>query len=89
MRLTTASLAFLRTLKARRKMELRWQPGFSLLEASMRRSGRNTSHQALDKDKDFQEEVRNAARTFANAVRLSREGKLERSDGGLVEPNPK
>jgi hypothetical protein len=29
-----------------------------------------TSHDELDKDKDFQEEVRNAARTLVSAVRL-------------------
>jgi multimeric flavodoxin WrbA len=48
-----------------------------------------TAHQALDDDKDFQEEVVNVARALGNAVRLSRAGKYENPGKGLVEPNPK
>ncbi len=48
-----------------------------------------TSHQALDDDEDFQENVRNAARTLANAITLSRAGKLQQPDAQLREPNPK
>jgi multimeric flavodoxin WrbA len=48
-----------------------------------------TSHEALDKDEDFQEETRNAARALCRAVILSRAGKYERPDDGLADPNPK
>lgn len=48
-----------------------------------------TSHQALDKDKDFEEGVRNAARTLANAIMLHRQGKLVQPDRDIKEPNPK
>lgn len=48
-----------------------------------------TSHEALDNDREFQEEVRNAARALGNAVRLARAGKLENPAAGLVEPDPK
>lgn len=48
-----------------------------------------TSHEALDQDNDFQEEVRNAARALGNAVRLSRAGKLGSPEFGLTDPNPK
>ncbi len=48
-----------------------------------------TSHQALDDDKAFQQEVLNVARALGNAVTLSRAGKLEDPANGLVEPNPK
>jgi multimeric flavodoxin WrbA len=48
-----------------------------------------TSHQALDEDVAFQEETLNVARALGNAIRLSREGKLQDSAKGLVEPNPK
>jgi multimeric flavodoxin WrbA len=48
-----------------------------------------TSHDSLDQDKDFQEEVRNAARTLINAVRLLRRGKFEQPDKSLREPRPK
>jgi multimeric flavodoxin WrbA len=48
-----------------------------------------TSHQALDKDEDFQEETRNAARALGNAVKLYREGKYQRPDQNLRDPNPK
>ncbi|WP_291868834.1 flavodoxin family protein [Bradyrhizobium sp.] len=48
-----------------------------------------TSHQALDEDHDFQEETRNAARALGHAILLSREGKYERPDDELEDPNPK
>jgi len=48
-----------------------------------------TSHDELDDDKEFQEEVRNAARTLVNAVRLLRRGELKQPDKSLREPRPK
>jgi multimeric flavodoxin WrbA len=48
-----------------------------------------TSHQALDEDEAFQEEVRNVARALGNAVRLARAGRLENPSHGLLEPEPK
>jgi multimeric flavodoxin WrbA len=48
-----------------------------------------TSHDELDRDKDFQEEVRNAARSLVTAARLLRRGELKRPDAGLREPRPK
>lgn len=48
-----------------------------------------TSHQALDRDSTFQQEVLNVARALGNAVGLAREGKLEEPGTGLLEPNPK
>jgi multimeric flavodoxin WrbA len=48
-----------------------------------------TSHQALDKDEPFQEEVRNVARALGRAVNLSRAGRFENPSQGLVEPEPK
>ena len=48
-----------------------------------------TSHDDLDVDKDFHEEVRNAARTLINAVRLLRRGEFKQADGSLREPRPK
>ncbi len=48
-----------------------------------------TSHDELDKDKDFQEEVRNAARSLTRAVRLLRRGELKQPDASLREPRPK
>ncbi|KRR13355.1 NADPH-dependent FMN reductase [Bradyrhizobium jicamae] len=48
-----------------------------------------TSHQALDEDRAFQDEVRNAARALGNAVKLARAGKFENPGKGLVDPNPK
>lgn len=48
-----------------------------------------TSHQALDSDSDFQDETRNVARTLATAVRLQRDGKYQRADDDLRDPNPK
>ena len=48
-----------------------------------------TSHEALDKDEDFQEETRNAARALACAIKLSRAGKYQRPDDDIDDPNPK
>src|SRR4030095_6271761 len=48
-----------------------------------------TSHDELDDDKGFQEEVRNAARTLVNAVRLLRRGELKQTDKSLREQRPK
>ena len=48
-----------------------------------------TSHDELDEDKDFQEEVRNAARSLITAVRLLRRGELKQPDASLREPRPK
>ena len=48
-----------------------------------------TSHEALDKDTDFQEEVRNAARTLCEAVRADRRGDLIEAGRALREPRPK
>jgi len=47
------------------------------------------SHDELDEDKDFQEEVRNAARSLTRAVRLLRHGALQQADASLREPRPK
>ena len=48
-----------------------------------------TSHDELDADRDFQEEVRNAARTLISAVALQRKGEFKRADTGLKDPRPK
>ncbi len=48
-----------------------------------------TSHDELDEDKDFQEEVRNAARSLTRAVCLLRRGALQQPDASLREPRPK
>jgi hypothetical protein len=48
-----------------------------------------TSHGALDRDQAVQEEVRNAARSLENTVRLMREGRYEQPDEGLTSPCPK
>ena len=48
-----------------------------------------TSHEALDKDKDVQEEVRNVARAVAHAVGELRAGRLKNADGGLKPPRVK
>lgn len=48
-----------------------------------------TSHQALDRDGDFQQEVVNVARALGSAIKLARAGKLEDPARGLVEPDPK
>ena len=41
------------------------------------------------KTRIFNEEVRNAARSLVNAVRLLRRGKLKQPDAALREPRPK
>ena len=48
-----------------------------------------TSHEALDRDGDVQEEVRNVARAVANAVRELRAGRLSQPDANLQRPRPK
>ncbi|MGH7852106.1 MAG: flavodoxin family protein [Candidatus Binatia bacterium] len=48
-----------------------------------------TSHDDLDRDTGFQEEVRNAARSLINAVRLLRRGELKQPGAALREPRPK
>jgi multimeric flavodoxin WrbA len=48
-----------------------------------------TSHDDLDRDKDFHEEVRNAARSLINGVRLYRRGEFRQPDRSLREPRPK
>jgi multimeric flavodoxin WrbA len=48
-----------------------------------------TSHDDLDKDEDFQEDVRNAARALVQAVKDRRSGKLQPPDRGLHEARPK
>ncbi|HKS87447.1 MAG TPA: flavodoxin family protein [Pseudolabrys sp.] len=48
-----------------------------------------TSHDDLDQDRDFQNDVRNAARALAQAVNDRRSGKLEPPDRGLHEARPK
>ena len=47
------------------------------------------SHQALDADRAFQEETRNAARALVAAVKLMRRGRLPQPDSGLADPRPK
>ena len=48
-----------------------------------------TSHQALDQDQAVQEEVRNAARALAEAVKAKREGRLVVPGASLRDPRPK
>jgi hypothetical protein len=48
-----------------------------------------TSHDDLDRDRDFQEDVRNAARALVQAVKDRRSGQLQPPDRGLHEPRPK
>jgi multimeric flavodoxin WrbA len=48
-----------------------------------------TSHQALDADEAFQQQVQNAARALGTVVKLARGGKLESPEHGLADPNPK
>ena len=48
-----------------------------------------TSHEALDRDQAFQEEVRNAARTLMDAVTAKREGRLVTAGMKLKDPRPK
>jgi multimeric flavodoxin WrbA len=47
------------------------------------------SHDELDKDQGFHEEVRNAARSLVTAVRLLRRGEFMQPDASLREPRPK
>src|SRR6267142_1579517 len=48
-----------------------------------------TSHDALDSDTGVQEEVRNAARTLAEAVGKLRAGRLPAPGAKLKRPRPK
>ena len=48
-----------------------------------------TSHQELDKDRDFQEEVRNVARAVAATIKAERAGKVRLADTRLKSPRPK
>jgi len=48
-----------------------------------------TSHDDLDRDTDFQEEVRNAARSVIDAVCRLRRGGFKQPDARLREPRPK
>jgi multimeric flavodoxin WrbA len=48
-----------------------------------------TSHDDLDRDTAFQEDVRNAARALVQAVTQLRSGELKQPDRGLREPRPK
>ena len=45
-----------------------------------------TSHDDLDRDTAFQEEVRNAARSLVEAVKLMRAGELRQPDANLQSP---
>ncbi len=47
------------------------------------------SHQDLDEDTGFQEDVKNAARALIEGVKLLRKGELEQPDGRLHEARPK
>jgi hypothetical protein len=47
------------------------------------------SHAALDADSGIHEEVRNAARTLVEAVRLVRTGQYIRADRDIHSPRPK
>lgn len=48
-----------------------------------------TSHEALDRDLAFQDEVRNAARALIRSVRLARAGQWEDPGESLRDPRPK
>lgn len=48
-----------------------------------------TSHDELDAERDFHEEVRNAARSLVRAVKLLRRGELNLPDAALRDPRPK
>ena len=48
-----------------------------------------TSHDDLDRDEGFQDDVRNAARALVQAVKDRRSGKLQPPDRGLHEAKPK
>ena len=41
-----------------------------------------TCHQALDDDREFQEETSNVARALGNAVKLARAGEIRKSSEG-------
>ena len=47
------------------------------------------SHDTLDRDTAFQEEVRNVARAVSAAVAAVRSGKLVQPDRKLANPRPK
>jgi multimeric flavodoxin WrbA len=48
-----------------------------------------TSHDDLDKDEDFQDDVRGAARALVEAVKLLRKGELKQPDAHVHEARPK
>ena len=48
-----------------------------------------TSHEELDEDTNFQQEVVNVASALAAAVELARSGSLKDPGRGLTDPNPK
>jgi hypothetical protein len=48
-----------------------------------------TSHQELDDDTPFQQEVRNAAVTLREAVLVQRSGQLVEAGAALRDPRPK
>ena len=48
-----------------------------------------TSHDDLDLEKDFHEEVRNAARSLVQAVKMLRRGELKLPDASLRDPRQK
>ena len=48
-----------------------------------------TSHDALDRDRAFQEESRNVARAVARITRALRRGALGAETGPLPRPRPK
>ena len=48
-----------------------------------------TSHDDLDQEKDFHQEVRNAAASLVSAVKLLRRGELKQPDASLSDPRQK
>ncbi|MBC7420405.1 MAG: NAD(P)H-dependent oxidoreductase [Bdellovibrio sp.] len=48
-----------------------------------------TSHDDLDKDKDIQLEVENAAKSLVNQIKIIRSGKFIKPDAGLEDPKQK
>ena len=48
-----------------------------------------TNHEELDYNEAVQEEVRNAARSLAEAVIARQAGRLQQIGAGLKDPNPK
>jgi hypothetical protein len=48
-----------------------------------------TSHDELDRDASFQEEVRNSARALVSAIELDRAGRFPRAAENLRDPRPK